>query len=115
MYEWDEKTLEDLKVLVTQFGIPGKNLHLYHALDECIAVFWLILSSDVEELKEAVLRAADLLQTKGVLQVFIGDELVLECLDPGIHTFSALFRHQYYTRFSGAYLGGALGAHVSLA
>ena len=81
--KWDESPLSDLLDLVRQFDISD-NLHLSKVAYECIAVFWLFSASNAEKLKGAVLEAADSLLTMGVLQVFIGEELVLECIDPGI-------------------------------
>ena len=73
---WGDSTLSDLTDLVSLFGVPGKHLHLSKAHDGCIAVIWLCSISNTKELKEAIVEAADSLQTKGVLQVFIREELV---------------------------------------
>ena len=55
-------------------------LHLSKVEDGCIAVIWLCSTTEVKQLKMAILEAAGSLQTMGVLQVFIGEEeLVLEC------------------------------------
>ena len=81
--KWGESPLSDLFDLVRQFDISD-NLHLSKVAYECIAVVWLFSASNAEKLKGAVLEAADWLLTMGVLQVFIGEELVLECIDPGI-------------------------------
>ena len=76
---WDKYTLDDLTKLVTLFGVSGSQLHLSKVGDGCIAVTWLCSTGEVKQLKMAVLEATDSLQTKGVLQVFIGgEELVLD-------------------------------------
>ena len=79
---WGDRTLDDLKSLVRLFGVPGKHLHLSNVKDGCIAVIWLCSTSLIKKLKAAVVEATDLLQTKGVLKVFIEEELVLECSQP---------------------------------
>ena len=80
--DWGDHTLDDLKRLVGRFGVPGKHLHLSSVKDGCIAVFWLCSTSFIKELKAAIVEAADLLQTEGVLKVLIEEELVLECSQP---------------------------------
>ena len=79
---WGDRTLDDLKNLVGLFGVPGKHLHLSKAKDGCIAVIWLCSTLFMKELKAAIVDATDLLQTKGVLKVFIEEKLVLECSQP---------------------------------
>ena len=79
---WGEHTLDDLKNLVCLFGVPGTHLHLSNVKDGCIAVIWLCSTLFMKELKAAIVEATDLLQTKGVLKVFIEEELVLECSQP---------------------------------
>ena len=79
---WGNHTLDDLKNLVGLFGVPGKHLHLSKVKDGCIAVIWLCCTLFIKELKAAIFEATDLLQTKGVLKVFIEEELVLECSQP---------------------------------
>ena len=79
---WGDRTLNDLKILVGRFGVPGKHLHLSKIDDGCIAVIWLCSTSFIKELKAAIFEATDLLQTEGVLKVFIEEELVLECSQP---------------------------------
>ena len=75
---WGDRTLDDLKNLVRLFGVPGKHLHLSIVKDGCIAVIWLCSTLFIKELKAAIVEATDLLQTKGVLKVFIEEKLVLE-------------------------------------
>ena len=79
---WGDRTLDDLKILVGRFGVPGKHLHLSKINRDCIAVIWLCSTSFIKELKAAVVEVADLLQTEGVLKVLIAEELVLECSQP---------------------------------
>ena len=75
---WGDNTLHDLNNLIIKLGVP---LHLCNITHGCIAVFCWCSIADVKELKINVnsSEVADLLQTKGVLQVFIGEELMLEC------------------------------------
>ena len=75
---WGNNTLNDLKKLVSLFGIPGSCLHLEKIGDGSVAVHWLCSTIDAKKLKIAIADATDSLQTKGVLQVLIGEELVLE-------------------------------------
>ena len=80
--DWGSDTLHDLAKLVKRFGVSGSHLHLSKVEDGCIAVIWLCSTTEVKQLKMAImlLEAAGSLQTMGVLQVFIGEEeLVLEC------------------------------------
>ena len=76
---WGEHTLNDLKDLVGLFGVPGKHLHLSNVQKGCIAVIWLCSTLFIKELKAAIVEATDSLQTKGVLKVFVEEELILEC------------------------------------
>ena len=75
---WGNNTLNDLKKLVSLFGIPGSRLHLEKIGDGSVIVHWLCSTIDAKELKIAIVEATDSLQTKGVLQVLVGKELVLE-------------------------------------
>ena len=86
--EWGDHTVHDLTKLVGLFGVPGDHLHLSTVEQGCIAVTWLCSSTYIKELKGAIVDVTDVLQTKGVLQVFIGEELVLECphSDQGIYS-----------------------------
>ena len=78
---WRGNTLEDLNNLIIILGVP---LHVFDITHGCITVLFLCLIADVKELKINVnsSEVADLLRTKGVLQVFIGEELMLECSQP---------------------------------
>ena len=89
---WGESTLSDLTKLVSLFGIPSSHFHLKSAGEGSIVVHWLCSVSDAKELKGAIFEAADTLQTKGVLQVFIGEELVLECSQPD----QGILKHNVY-------------------
>ena len=81
--DWGSETINDLVKLVNQFGVPGSHLHLSKVEDGSIAVIWLCSTTEVEQLKMAILETAGSLQTMGVLQVFIGEEeLVLEYSQP---------------------------------
>ena len=78
--DWGSDTLDDLTKLVNKFGVSGSHLHLSKVEDGCIAVIWLCSTTEVKQLKIAILEAAGSLQIMRVLQVFIGEEeLVLEC------------------------------------
>ena len=80
---WGDETLDDLTKLVSLFGVSGQYLHLSKVDDGCIAALWLCSLYDAKELKINIFEAdADLLQTKGVLQVFVGKDLLLECSHP---------------------------------
>ena len=85
---WDDHTLDDLRYLVDLFGVPGKHLHLSNVKDGPITVIWLCSTLFIKELKAAIVEVTDLLQTKGVLKVFIEEELVLECSQPDQGTTS---------------------------
>ena len=79
--DWGSDTLDDLIKLVINFGVSGKAFHLSKVEDGCIAVIWLCSTTEIKQLKMAILIATGSLQTMGVLQVFIGEEeLLLECL-----------------------------------
>ena len=81
--KWGKYTLQDLTELV-EFDVLGNHLHLSKIERGCIAVTWLGSTTEVKQLKMAILEAAGSLQTMGVLQVFIGEEeLVLECSTTG--------------------------------
>ena len=86
--KWGNRTLNDLTNLVCLFGVPGDHLRLFKAERGCIAVTWLCSRTYSKELKAAIVDATEVLQTKGVLQVFIGEELVLECPHPDQGTCS---------------------------
>ena len=88
---WGDRTLNDLKILVGRFGVPGKHLHLSKIDDGCIAVIWLCSTLFIKELKAAIVEATDLLETEGVLKVFIEKELVLECSQPDQGTTTSLY------------------------
>ena len=81
--DWGSETLKDLTKLVINFGVSGNAFHLSKVEDGCIAVIWLCSTSEVKQLKMAMLEATDSLQTMGVLQVFLGEELMLECSATG--------------------------------
>ena len=94
---WGEETLDDLTKLVSLFGVSGQYLHLSKVDDGCIAALWLCSLYDAKELKINVFEAADSLQAKGVMQVFIGKEFLLECSHskPGVIyiIFKNIFRY----------------------
>ena len=76
---WGENTLDDLTKLVGLFGVSGECLHLAKAGEGSVIVLWLCSSTNAEELKGAIDKAAEELLSMGVLQVFIGEELFLDC------------------------------------
>ena len=82
---WGNDTLKDLtKLVVGQLGIPGNYLHLCKIEDGCIAVIWLCSVDVADDLKDAISEVSDTLQLKGVLQVFVGEELVFEANSTGM-------------------------------
>ena len=93
---WGENTLDDLTKLVSLFGVSGERLHLAIAKPGCILVLWLCSTADAKELKIAIAEAADSLHTKGVLEISIGKELVLEFpqSDQGNYNSQALYNVQ---------------------
>ena len=92
--KWSDRILNDLTYLVGLFGVPGDHLHLSTVEQGCIAATWLFSSTYIKELKGAIIDATDVLQTEGVLQVIIGEELVLECPQPDKGT--ACTCHDFY-------------------
>ena len=76
---WGNNTLDDLTKLVGLFGVSSEHLHLAIAKPGCISVLLLCSTTNAEGLKGAIDKAADELQSMGVLQVFIGEELFLDC------------------------------------
>ena len=86
--KWGDSPLSDLTDLVNLFGVPGNHLHLSKADKGCIALLWLTSVTNAKELKAAISDAADSLQSKGVLQVFVEKELELDLSqhDQGIFT-----------------------------
>ena len=81
---WDEETLNDLiKLPIRLFKVPGKLLHLLRVDDGCVAVTWgLCPTADVKDLEISIKESIDSLQTNGVLQVFVGEELMWEHSQP---------------------------------
>ena len=82
--KWGESTLNDLRELVDFFA--GDHLHLSKYRKGCIAITWLCSMTNSKELKANIQTAEYTLHTKGVLQVFIGERLELDCSQhkPGI-------------------------------
>ena len=76
---WGKRTLDDLTKLVGLLGVPGTHLQLTKVDKGCIAVTWLCSTSYIRELKQAIDQAAGSLKAEGVLQVFTGEEMVLDC------------------------------------
>ena len=77
---WGDYTILDLKKLVNRFGISGGCLHLSKVDEGYVSpVTWLCSTSNTEELKSDISRAAKLLGTVGVTQVLVEEELVFEC------------------------------------
>ena len=75
---WGTSTVEELRKLVALFGIPGSRLHLERIGDGSVIVQFLCSTIDAKELKLAIVEVSDSLQSRGVLQIFFGEELVLE-------------------------------------
>ena len=78
---WADRTLDDLKNLVRLFGVPGKHFHLsiwwLHRC--CLVVLYFVYQGTKGSHCWSYWLAT---QTKGVLKVFIEEELVLECSQP---------------------------------
>ena len=92
--DWGKETIKDLAKLV-EYDVLGNHLHLSKIEKGCIAVIWLCSTTELKQLKMAILEAADSLQNVGVLQVFFGEELVLECSQPRSATGNACQKHTY--------------------
>ena len=75
---WGTNTVEELRKLVALFGIPGSRLHLELIGDGSVIVQFLCSTFNAKELKVAIVEVTDSLQSRGVLQIFVGEELVLE-------------------------------------
>ena len=75
---WGKNVVHELETFVSILDLSGGHFHLYMAKRGCIAVVWLCSTSFVEkQLKAAISEiSSSLLQLKGVLQIFIGDDLV---------------------------------------
>ena len=71
---WGDNTLDDLKKLV---GLVGSHLHIEKISVGSVIVNLLCSITVAKELKGAIVQATKSLQTLGVLQIFIGVELVL--------------------------------------
>ena len=75
---WGTSAVEELRKLVALLGIPGSRLHLKRIDDGSVIVQFLCSTIDAKELKVAIAEITDSLQSRGVLQIFVGEELVLE-------------------------------------
>ena len=80
--KWGSKTIQDLTELIINFGVSGNAFHLYKVENGCIAVIWLCSTTEIKQLKIAILEVAESLQNVGVLRVLVGEEVVLECSQP---------------------------------
>ena len=79
---WGDNTLDDLKKLIGLFDIPSCCIHLKRIGVGSVLVLLLCSTTVAKELKGAIDKAADLLKTKGVLQVFVEEEILLEFPQP---------------------------------
>ena len=79
--EWGDRTLEDLKSLISHFGFPTHHLHIAKVTEGCIAVHMLCACHVVPELKNAVSAASGQLYENGVLQVSVGEDVVLSLMN----------------------------------
>ena len=75
---WGTNTVEELIKLVSLFGIPGSRLHLERIGDGSVIVQFLCSTIDAKELKVVIVEVTGSLLSRGVLQIFVGEELVLE-------------------------------------
>ena len=79
--QWGGRTLQDLKSLISHFGFPTRHLHIAKVTEGCIAVHMLCACHVVPELKNAVSAASDKLYENGVLQVSVGEDVVLSLMN----------------------------------
>ena len=86
--QWGDRTLEDLKSLISHLGFPTRHLHIMKVTEGCIAVHMLCPCHVVPELKSAISAASDKLYENGVLQVSVGEAVVLSLMntDEGEHS-----------------------------
>ena len=76
---WDKDTIEDLTKLVFLLDVSPSHFHLSKVDDGCIAVTWLCSTTEIKQLKITISKiASESLRNMGVLQVFIGEELMLK-------------------------------------
>ena len=86
--KWGMDTIEDLNEFIIVLGVSGNHFHLSKVEEGCIAVIWLCPTAELKQLKMAISEVAGPLQSMGVLQVFVGEELVLKCTQPHFATGS---------------------------
>ena len=79
--QWGDRTLEDLKSLINHLGFPTSHLHIMKFTEGCNAVHMLCPCHVVPELKSAVSAASDKLYKNGVLQVSVGEAVVLSLMN----------------------------------
>lgn len=82
--KWGDSTNDALTQLVRNLGV----LHLTKIEHGCIAALWLCSVGDVQLLKNAVATSTETLRINGVLEVHIGDEVVLHHPTSGTYNTS---------------------------
>ena len=82
--KWGYDTLNELTDLV---GLFGTHLHLTKVERGCFAVTWLCSASDVNDIRKSIAESFEIFRQKGVLQAFVGEDLVLDFRQSGTHCF----------------------------
>ena len=78
---WSGKTLSDLYVLMCRhLGVTANHLHLSSVGEGSVTVCMLCSDYEATNLEEAVSVTTNELHQSGVLQVLIGESIVLNCL-----------------------------------
>ena len=96
--DWGSETLDDLTKIVINFGVSGSAFHLSKVEDGCIAVIWLCSTTEVKQLKTAILVMMHLCKHKhrsqaGVNQLGMTAIPARECRD------SCRLCHSFLVRF----------------
>ena len=75
----EDNTIEDLTIFVALFGVSASHLHLSKVEYDCSAVIWRCSFAELKLLKMAISETATSFESMGVLQIFVGKNLVLDC------------------------------------
>ena len=77
---WSGRTLNDLHVLMRRYlGVTANHLHLSSIGEGSVTVCMLCSDYEVPNLEEAVSAATNEFHQSGVLQVLIGESIVVKC------------------------------------
>ena len=103
---WSGKTLSDLYILVRRhLGVTTNHLHLSSVDEGSVTVCMVCSDYEATNLEEAVSAATNELYQSGVLQVIIGESIVLNCLQLAegvcVHVcaFRCIYRMLYLKSF----------------